>query len=123
MRALGLYALLILGACDETIDGQHPVGGSTATEAAVERFVRRLHLDLTGSPPDDATLATARDRVVAAAGSTAIRRTLAEELVATPAFGTTFVAELENRVFGGETLSRHYDFVCGLARNQPHTKS
>jgi hypothetical protein len=123
MRALPFRALLAViagtAACDETIDGQHPVGGTTATDAEIDRFVRRLHLDLTGEPPADATLEAARQRVADAGNSTAVRRALAEELIATPAFATTYVGELENRVYGGETLATHYDFVCAILRNNP----
>jgi hypothetical protein len=123
MRALPRSAVLAMlacaAACNETIDDLRPVGGTTATDAEIERFVRRLHLDLAGAPPSDAALEEARGRVASAGNSTAIRRTLAEELVATAAFADTWVSELENQVYGGQTLETHYDFVCAVVRAGP----
>jgi hypothetical protein len=42
-----LAACLIIFVACESIDGGHvPVGGDEASDAALERFVRRVHLDL-----------------------------------------------------------------------------
>jgi hypothetical protein len=121
MRAFSYAALAVaaLGAgCSETVGDQHPVGGAAATAAELERFVRRLHLDLTGQPPTDTALVAERDQLAAAGAGTAARRALAEQLVATPAFAETWIAELENRVYGGDTADGRYDFVCTLVRRE-----
>jgi len=116
LRTAWLIALapaLVTG-CDQTVDGQHPVGGTTPTDAELERFVRRLHLDLAAPPPSDDELAAERQQLADASNSTAARRALAEQLVADPAWADTFVAELENRAYAGETLDSQYDFLCYL---------
>lgn len=116
MRALLCTAWLIalVTACDQTVDGEHPVGGTTPTDAELERYVRRLHLDLAAKPPSDDELATERQQLADAGASTAARRALAEQLVAEPAWADAFVAELENRAYAGETLDSQYDFLCYL---------
>jgi hypothetical protein len=122
MRATSRAAWLIVlavTACDSTVDGQHPVGGDVPTDAELERYVRRVHLDLIARPPSDDELATARQRIADAGNAAAARRALAEELLATPAWAETFVAELENRFFGGDTLDGQYDFVCFIVRDNP----
>lgn len=116
MRALlrAAWLIALVPACDQTVDGQHPIGGTTPTDAELERFVRRLHLDLAARPPSDDELATERQELADAGNSTAARRALAETLVADPAWADTFVAELENRAYAGETLDSQYDFLCYL---------
>jgi hypothetical protein len=117
-RAVWLIAF-VASACDSTVDGQHPVGGDVPTVAELERYVRRLHLDLAARPPSDDELATQRQQIADANNSVAARRALAEELIATPAWADTYVAELENRFFGGDTIDGQYDFVCFINRDVP----
>ena len=116
MRALLFGALVGLAgaACSDTHDGLHPVGTESATPAQLERYVRRLHLDLAARPPSDDELATERQQLADAGNSTAARRALADQLVAAPAWADAFVAELENRAYAGETLDSQYDFLCYL---------
>ena len=117
-RAAWLIVLAV-AACDSTVDGQHPVGGDTATDAELERYVRRLHLDLAARPPTDDELATGRQQIADAGNSVAARRALAEALIATPAWADAYVADLENRFYGGDTIDGQYDFVCFLLRDDP----
>lgn len=112
-----LTAIAATAACDATVGGNVPVGGDEATEASLQRFVRRAHLDLAGAPPDEATLAA---DVAAVRGSTnppAARRALVQRLMGEPAWATVWVEELENRVLGGETLEGRYQFLCSIIRN------
>jgi hypothetical protein len=115
VRTLCAAAALWLAACDSTETGLSPVGGDQPSQAEIERFARRLHLDLTGAPPSDAFLADAVERL--GAGNTAdARRGLADELIASPGFAQLFIEELENRAYGGETAEARYDFLCGVIR-------
>ncbi|MEM9494235.1 MAG: hypothetical protein AAGC55_34130, partial [Myxococcota bacterium] len=59
IRAYLLMVLLIASGCGQTVDGVTPVGGAPASQAEIERFIRNLHLDLTGQPPTDTYLAEA----------------------------------------------------------------
>lgn len=114
-RALCAAAALWLAACDSTETGLAPVGGDQPSQAEIERFARRLHLDLTGAVPGDAFVADAVARL--GAGNTAeARRALADELIAAPEFAQLFIEELENRAFGGETAEARYDLLCGIIR-------
>lgn len=108
---------LALAACDETVGGHAPVGGDEATEASLQRFVRRAHLDLAGTPPDEATLAADVAALRASTNPTAARRALVQRLMAAPAWASVWVEELENRVLGGETLTGRYQFLCTIIRN------
>lgn len=102
-------------ACDDTITGVTPVGGDQPSAAELERFARRLHLDLAGEPASDAFLADAVARL--GAGNTAdARRALADELLAAPAFAALWIEEVESRAFGGDTMEAQYDLVCSIVR-------
>lgn len=115
VRSTCAAAALWLAACDSTETGLSPVGGDQPSQAEIERFARRLHLDLTGTVPADAFLADAVLRL--GAGNTAdARRALAEELVDSPEFAQLFIEELENRAYGGETAEARYDLLCGIIR-------
>lgn len=101
--------------CSQTLDGFTPVGGVQPSEAELQRFARRLHLDLTGATPDDTFLADAVARL--SADSTAAgRAAVADELLAEEAFAETYVAELENRVYGGQSADSRYQQLCAIAR-------
>jgi len=117
-RALLAAAALVAVACDGTETGLTPVGGDQPSQAEIERFARRLHLDLTGAVPDDGFVADAVAQL-SAGNTAAARRALAEDLLADPAWAQLFIEELENRAYGGETAEARYDFLCGVLRDDP----
>jgi hypothetical protein len=108
--------LLVAAACSERVDGVQPVGGDTPSPAELERFARRLHLDLTASVPDDVYLGDAVVRLETEGNTAATRGALADALIEQRAFADAFVEELENRLFAGDSLDGRYDFVCGILR-------
>jgi hypothetical protein len=113
--ALALVISPALTGCENTVDGVIPVGGEESSAVEIERFVRRLHLDLTGSPPEQSALAAGVARLTGENSATT-RAELVDELLATPEFAALFVGELENHVFGGETMEARYDLLCGILR-------
>lgn len=114
-----VVVLGVLAACNDTISGQQPVGGKVDTEAEIQRFLRRANLDLSGQVPNDSSLAASTTRLQDAGNTPTARGALIDELIAKPEFATLWVEELENSIFGGETLESQYAFVCGLARGDP----
>jgi hypothetical protein len=92
------------------------VGGAEDSLVQQERFVRRLYLDLTGSQPTDTQMAAATDRL-AVANDAAARGDIAQDLIEAPEFGTTWTAELENRVFAGEQPESRFQLLCAVYRN------
>jgi hypothetical protein len=112
-----LATLLLVASCDETVGGNVPVGGDEATEASLQRFVRRAHLDLAGTPPDDATLAADVAALRSATNPPAARRALVQRLMDEAPWARVWVEELENRVLGGETLASRYQFLCSIVRS------
>jgi len=109
---LGLW----LAACDQTHTGQQPVGGSVDSEASIQRYLRHAYLDLTGKPPSDDDLATATTRLQDGANTPTARSELVDELIHKPSFATVWAEELENGIFGGNTVDSQYQTVCGLVR-------
>lgn len=109
-------ALFCLAACDDTVSGQKPVGGDVDTEAEIQRYLRRAYLDLTGHVPTDTDLAASTTRLQAAANTPTARGELVAELVAKEDFAKIWVEELENGIFGGNTLDQQYALVCGIIR-------
>jgi len=107
---------LCLAACDDTVSGQKPVGGDVDTEAEIQRYLRRAYLDLTGKVPSDADLAASTTRLRDANNTPTARGELIDELIAKPEFPKVWVEELENGIFGGNTLAQQYAFVCGIIR-------
>jgi hypothetical protein len=114
MRLLAI--LLCLAACDGTIPAGKPVGTTVATEAELQRFLRRAYLDLTGAVPTEAELAAGTTRLADAGNTAAARGALADELIAGEKFSNIWIEELENTIFGGNTLDQQYAFVCGIIR-------
>lgn len=108
--------MLAVSGCDETVSGLQPVGGSVDTEAELQRFLRRAYLDLSGSPPSDTDLAAATARLQEQGNTPSARGTLADELIAQPAFASRWVEELENAIFGGNDLEAQYAQICGIIR-------
>lgn len=115
LRTLVLITTLA-AACDSTVSGNQPVGGSVDTEAELQRFLRRANLDLAGKQPDQAVLDAATLRLRDAGNTPGARGELVAEMLATPAFTDLWVEELENGIFGGSTVDQHYLFVCALVR-------
>jgi hypothetical protein len=105
----------VVAACNDT-QVVKPIGGSTDSEAAVERYVRHATLDLSGSPPTDADLATAAATLRQQGNTATARGTLVDGLIASPAYPKLWVEELENAIFGGNTLATQYAFVCSIIR-------
>jgi hypothetical protein len=105
-----------LAACDETVSGQQPVGGAVDTEAEIQRYLRRAYLDLSGKGPSEADLTAATTRLQDANNTPTARGLLVDELIAKPEFATLWIEELENSIFGGNTLDQQYQFVCGIIR-------
>jgi hypothetical protein len=115
MRGAWLCWLVLGAACNDT-QVVKPVGGSVDSEASVERYVRRATLDLSGTPPSDTDL-TASGQALRGQGNTATARgTFVDGLLAAPAYPTVWVEELENSIFGGNTLEQQYTFVCSIVR-------
>jgi len=112
-RALAslLLATLPLMGCTDREDGLNPIGGNGGDIVRQERFIKRLHLDLTGEIPDAAESSAAVARLGEGAGPAA-RGAMADELLADPRFATLFVLNLEGRVFGGGTTEDAYAMFC-----------
>ncbi|HEX5063083.1 MAG TPA: DUF1549 domain-containing protein, partial [Kofleriaceae bacterium] len=118
MRRIFLWLPLCLAACDHTVDDQKPIGGHTDSEAEVQRYVRRAYLDLTGRPPSDADLQATTVRLRDAGNTAAARASFVDERIASDDYAKLWVEELENGIFGGNTLSQQYAFVCSIVRGQ-----
>lgn len=114
MRRLAF--LLCLAACSDTIPAGKPVGTTVDTEAEIQRFLRRAHLDLTGAVPTEAELGAGTTRLRDAGNTAAARAAFADELIAGEEFAAIWIEELENTIFGGNTLEQQYAFVCGIVR-------
>jgi hypothetical protein len=106
----------LAAACDQTHSDQQPIGGTVDTEASIQRYLRHTYLDLGGKAPTDDELATQTTRLLDAGNTPTARTALVDELIARPEFATVWVTELENGIFGGNTLEQQYDFVCGIIR-------
>ena len=111
-----LAILLCLAACDETVSGGKPVGGEVDTDAEIQRYLRRAYLDLTGRVPAEADLVASTTRLRDANNTPAARLELVDELLAKEDFARVWIEELENGIFGGNTLDQQYGFVCGIIR-------
>lgn len=118
MRRIFLCIPLCLAACENTVGDQKPVGGHTDTEAEVQRYVRRAYLDLTGRPPSDADLQATTTTLRDAGNTAAARAAFVDERIASDDYAKLWVEELENGIFGGNTLADQYQFVCSIVRGQ-----
>jgi hypothetical protein len=83
----------------------------------MERFARRLHLDLTGQTAADSFVESALADLTAASNSVEARAILADELLASQEFADAYVSELDNKVFGGEGSDDRYNLLCANIRN------
>jgi hypothetical protein len=113
---LALAALALFG-CNQTVSGLSPANATTGSPLAEERFLRRLHLDLTGSGPTPDQLAAEEQLLSAAGDASPARASIADQVLKDPAFAATFVAELTNRVLAGDQLTARYDLICAGYRN------
>lgn len=120
MNRASLVVIAALSACSERVEGLKPVGGEEASPIEVERFLRRLHLDLTAAAPTDADV-EAGLAALAVSNTASARGELADALIASPAFAQTLVGELENRVFAGELPEGRYQLLCAVYRNDDPT--
>jgi hypothetical protein len=118
LAAASLLAALA-AACSERVSNLTPVGGQEASPAEQERYVRRLYLDLAGTPPSESELAQAMAELAENGNTAPTRRDLARALMARPAFAEVFVGELENALFGGEPTANRYGLICGILRDDP----
>jgi len=103
-------------ACDDTIGGQKPIGGSVDSEASIQRYLRRASLDLSGKPPSDADLVAQTAQLRDRSNTAAARGELVDGLIARPEFAALWTQELENAIFGGNDLAQQYQLVCSLVR-------
>ena len=116
MQTRLLATLLCLAACDETIPAGKPVGTTVDTEAELQRYLRRAYLDLSGAVPTEAELTSQTTRLRDGGNTPTVRGALVDELLGGAAFAKVWIEELENGIFGGNTLEQQYAFVCGLVR-------
>jgi hypothetical protein len=116
VRMTLLMLLPCFAACEHTVDDQKPVGGTVDTEAEIQRFLRRAYLDLSGKVPDDAELAASTTRLQDQRNTPTARGGLVDELIAKDTFPKVWIEELENGIFGGNSLEQQYNLVCGLVR-------
>jgi hypothetical protein len=108
-------AVATLGGCSRQ-DGNIPVGQDGPGEVEQQRYLRRLHIDLTGATPSDELVARGIDELAAEGNSAATRKSIAQALMQEAAFAEVFVGELENRAFEGESIDGRYNFACFVFR-------
>jgi len=106
----------LAASCGDTIGGQKPIGKTVDSDAQLQRFLRRAYLDLSGHAPGDGELGDATTRLRDAGNTAAARGALVDDLIARDGFATVWVGELENAVFGGNSLDQQYAMVCGIIR-------
>jgi len=111
-----VLAPLLIAACTETKTGFAPVLGDDGTAVEKERFARRLYLDLTGLPANEAQSEAVLARLAEEGNTAAARDGLAAELTAAPAFASLYLTETENTVFSGQSLELSYTIVCEIIR-------
>jgi len=104
------------GACSETVGGQKPVGKAVDTDAQLQRYLRHAYLDLSGHGPSDSELGDATARLRDASNTAGARGELVDDLIAKDAFAQVWFGELENGIFGGNSVDQQYTLVCNLVR-------
>jgi len=107
---------LAVAACNDTVGGQKPVGKAVDSDAQLQRYLRRVYLDLSGHGPSDTELGDATARLRTAGNTAAARGALVDDLITRDAFATVWSGELENAIFGGNSVDQQYALVCGLVR-------
>jgi hypothetical protein len=116
-NAIVFGLLALVASCQEKVTGLQPAGGAAASALQEERYLRRLRLDLTGRAATDAELEADRKMLGQTGGTPATRGALADSLMAKSEFAATYVQELENRVFAGETVANRANLLCQIFRN------
>jgi hypothetical protein len=117
-----VWLLLVAAGCSQQ-SNLLPAAGGQASPIQVERFARRLYLDLLGSAPAADELEALKTKL-AGAGTGALRAAAADDLMARPGFAKNFVVELEGRVFAGDQLDNRYALIClAFADYDPSCKS
>ena len=116
--APGVCLVVALGAaaCGDTVGGNKPAGKAVDRDAQIQRFVRRAYLDLSGHVPSDGEMTDATARLRDAGNTATARGALVGDLIAADRFATSWFEELENGIFGGNSLEQQYALVCGLVR-------
>ncbi|HEY0990068.1 MAG TPA: hypothetical protein VGD80_23525, partial [Kofleriaceae bacterium] len=116
--ALGVCLVVALGAaaCGDTVGGNKPAGKAVDRDAQIQRFVRRAYLDLSGHVPSDGEMTGATARLRDAGNTATARGALVDDLIAADGFATAWFEELENGIFGGNSLEQQYKLACGLVR-------
>jgi hypothetical protein len=114
--AWSLAGVLAVGGCNDTIGGQKPVGKVVDTDAQLQRYLRHVYLDLSGHGPSDSELGDATARLHDAGNTAAARGELVDGLIARDTFAKLWFDELENAIFGGNSVDQQYTLVCGLVR-------
>lgn len=111
-----LAFLLSLAACSESRSAGPPVGGTVDTDAAIQRYLRHATLDLAGHVPSDDELASSTSQLRDQRNTAAARGAFVDGLLGQPTYASAWVEELENAIFGGNTLDTEYAMVCGIIR-------
>ncbi len=111
-----MITLAALGglACGDTHGPFHAAGQAAPSALEEERFVMRLHLDLTGQKPDAATVTTALERLSREGNTADTRAAIAADLVTTDAFAELWVEDIETDAFGGARREDVYDLFCSV---------
>ena len=116
LRSMLWICALLAAACGDTVGGNQPIGKTADSDAQLQRYLRRAYLDLSGHGPSDAELTSATARLRDADNTAAARGTLVDELIARESFATVWLGELENAIFGGNSLEQQYTQTCALIR-------
>ncbi len=105
---------LAVGGCGTDQGPFRPAGETGPSALEEERFVKRLHLDLTGERPSDEALAEGLERLASEGNLPSTRAAMASELIATPRFAELWVDEIETDAFGGTRREDVYDLFCSV---------
>ena len=111
-----LAASALAAACGNTVGGNKPIGKTVDSDAQLQRFLRRAYLDLSGRAPSDTELGDATARLRDGGNTSAARGAVVDDLVGRDGFAAVWVGELENAIFGGNSLDQQYATVCGIIR-------
>ena len=109
-------SLLMAAGCSRSKDGNIAVGDQGPSVVEQERYLRRLHIDLNGATPSDEAMKQGLERLAKDGNSAATRQAIAGELMATRLFAETWIGELENRAFEGDSIQSRYTFMCAVFR-------
>lgn len=111
---LTILGALAVGGCGSEEGPFRPAGETGPSALEEERFVKRLHLDLTGEKPSDEVLAAGLDRLSKEGNLPSTRAAMAQELLSSQAFADLWVEEVEVDAFGGARREDVYDLFCSV---------